>query len=207
MPLTGAQQTFVDTWSPYAASAGAALNLNPSLVLSQWAFESGWGSNSLSASYNVGAIKTGGPGGGSFAQYSSPGDFTQAYVSLMQRNYSNALGAQTASDFVNGLQNGRIGSYFGNDNAAAYLAGIENISARIGGVDAVPASLPTSNASGTGSGSSSGSATNSSGCGFDPRCWLSALGDWFKSGATRMGFVALGLVLLVGAFLVYRRDG
>lgn len=50
--MTAQQISFVKDSLQAAVSAGAAFNMNPMAILSQAAFESGWGTSNLSRKYN-----------------------------------------------------------------------------------------------------------------------------------------------------------
>ena len=50
--MTAQQIRFVKASLPAALSAGAAFNLNPVAILSQAAFESGWGTSNLAVKHN-----------------------------------------------------------------------------------------------------------------------------------------------------------
>jgi len=113
--------TFENTWAPYAVDVGRRLGVNPSIILSQWGLESGYGvGNSLG--FNVGSIKD--PQTGTWARYSSPAEFADAYAGLIQRVYPNAVGtADNASSFFNALAHGGAAgnlSYFGGESPQAY---------------------------------------------------------------------------------------
>ena len=125
MATTAQQQAFAGTYGPLAQAAGASLGVDPNLIYSQWALESGYGTNSLSQGYNVGSIMPGGVG----ASYASPQAFEQAYVGLIQNNFPNAVNTgSNASAFVQGLQLGTSGSYFGSQSAPSYLSSLTSIS-------------------------------------------------------------------------------
>jgi hypothetical protein len=125
MASTAQQQAFAGTYGPLAQAAGASLGVDPNLIYSQWALESGWGTNSLSQGYNVGSIMPGGVG----ASYASPQAFEQSYVGLIQSNFPNAVNTgANAGAFVQGLQLGRSGSYFGSQSAPSYLSSLTSIS-------------------------------------------------------------------------------
>ena len=125
MATTAQQQAFAGTYGPLAQAAGASLGVDPNLIYSQWALESGYGTNSLSQGYNVGSIMPGGVG----ASYASPQAFEQAYVGLIQNNFPNAVNTgSNAGAFVQGLQLGTSGSYFGSQSAPSYLSSLTSIS-------------------------------------------------------------------------------
>ena len=114
---------FENSWLDYAVKVGNDLGISPGVILAQWGLESGYGTNSLSASNNVGSITT---GAGAFASYSSPAEFATAFETLIKSRYPQAIG--TGSDvasYANALGNGTIGSYFGSQSADSYAAGIQ----------------------------------------------------------------------------------
>ena len=51
--MTAQQISFVKDSLQAAVSAGAAFNMNPMAILSQAAFESGWGTSDLSRKYHM----------------------------------------------------------------------------------------------------------------------------------------------------------
>lgn len=52
------KQEFLNAWGPYAQLASEKLNIKPSVILAQWAYESAWGTSDLSIrSGNMGGIK------------------------------------------------------------------------------------------------------------------------------------------------------
>jgi hypothetical protein len=110
---TSNQQSFAATYGPYAQQAGAKLGVDPNIVLGQWGIETGW---QTPASGNLAGISP----GGRIANYSSPQQFTDAYVSTISNNFPGAV--NTGSDaqaFNNGLVNGPKGSYYQGNNAAS----------------------------------------------------------------------------------------
>ena len=121
--LSALQNNFISTYSPYASQAGSALGVDPNVILSQWALESGWGTNSGSSGFNVAGI-----GGSNEAVYNSPSAFTNAYTNLIQNAYSGAtnVGSDIGS-FVGGLANGSNGSYFGNADPSTYGSSLGNV--------------------------------------------------------------------------------
>ena len=124
--LTTTQATFAEKWGGLAAQAASALGVSYGNVIGQWANESGNGTNSLTTkNNNPGAIMS----GGSFANFSTPQAFEQAYVSDVKNDFPGAVntGSNTQA-FVNGLQNGTYGSYFGTDNATNYEQNVASLS-------------------------------------------------------------------------------
>lgn len=121
---TAAQQSaFLSTYGPQAVTAGTAIGVDPNIVYSQWAMESGYGTNAQSAGYNVGGIMP----GGQAAVYASPADFTQNYINVIKQNDPNAVGTGSNTQaFVTGLQQGH---YFGTDSPSNYYNNVSAIAA------------------------------------------------------------------------------
>lgn len=116
------QQAFVANYGPYAQQAGSQLGVSPNVILGQWANESGWGVGGGAANQgNMAGITQ---AGGGYASYSSPQDFTNAYISTLQNpRYASALNTGSNSDaFVNGLYGG---GYF-TANPATYASNVSS---------------------------------------------------------------------------------
>ncbi len=104
-----------------AAQVGAQLGVDPSIIFAQWALETG-NFKHMSGTNNFGNIRS--AGGGPFKNYGSVDEFGNDYVQQMKRNFSGAIGVGSNSDqFSVGLDNGRLGSYFGGHQ---YLKDYEN---------------------------------------------------------------------------------
>ena len=75
------------------------------------------GKNSASKGYNGGSIMP----GGHMSVYTSQDDFVDHYVATITRNFPKVLntGADVKS-FVDGLKNGRYGTYFDGTEEAYY---------------------------------------------------------------------------------------
>ena len=114
--------SFLQTYGPLASQAGSTLGVDPSVILGQWALESGNGTNSLTLNNNnPGAIMP----GGNAASYSSPQQFEQAYVNTIQSDFPGAV--NTGSNilaFTDALGSGVNGSYYGTTSPASYASGI-----------------------------------------------------------------------------------
>ena len=133
---------FYDSMSGLAQQAGAALGVDPAVILAQWANESAYGTSNLATKNNNFAGITQKGVEGQWASYSSPTQFEQAYVSLIQRNFPAAenTGANTQA-FVTGLTKGPGGaSYIGTESADSYASKLASIEGN----------FPNSNASLTG---------------------------------------------------------
>lgn len=130
---TAAQvQAFASSWAPYAVSVGQRIGVDPNILLAQWGMESGYGTNSGSRQNNVAGITRDGVPG-HWASYGSQQDFADAFTSLVQRMYPNAV--NTGSDvnaYTQGLASGRSGSYFGTQSAASYAAAVQGGESAIG---------------------------------------------------------------------------
>ncbi len=104
-----------------AAQVGAQLGVDPALLYSQWALETG-SFKHFAGNNNLGNIRS--AGGGPFKNYGSLNDFGQDYIQQLRRNFSGAIGVGSNSNqFAVGLDNGRLGSYFGGHQ---YLKDYEN---------------------------------------------------------------------------------
>lgn len=202
--MNAAQAAFYSDWSPYAAQAGQALGVDPSVVLAQWALESGYGAHQP-GSYNVGGI--GGPG--NWQSYSSPQDFANAYVSLIQTGYPCAL--NTGSDamrFAQGLGSGAGGSYFGSADPVAYGNSLAQIAGAIPTVTVTPGDTPPAEP-GWGFGpnglqwfNTNGTTSATSPGGVSPGGLLSGTLSIIEELAIRIMLVLVGLVLLGSGFYV-----
>ncbi len=185
--MSGTQQNFSATYAPYAAQAGAALGVDPNVILGQWALESGYGTNTASQGYNVGSIMS----GGQPLSYASPSAFEQSYVNTIQTDFPNAVGSgSNVYAFANGLATGTLGSYFGSQSPSSYALGISGTEATLSGTQAgnvttlpqttVTAQAPTS--------------STSSGCGilnggvFTWSCWAGIAAD--------AAFVVMGIGMI-----------
>lgn len=95
---------FAALYGDAASRAGAALGVDPSVILGQWGLETGWGRSVIPGTNNLGNIKDFAGGGvaatdnmtGSrdkYRAYKTPNDFAADYVSLVQRKYPGALDA------------------------------------------------------------------------------------------------------------------
>ncbi|VWX63186.1 conserved hypothetical protein [Burkholderiales bacterium 8X] len=107
---------FAALYGDAASRAGAALGVDPSVILGQWGLETGWGRSVIPGTNNLGNVKDFAGGGvaatdnmtGSrdrYRAYPSPDAFAADYVSLVQRRYPGALGAGADPvKFAAGLQ-------------------------------------------------------------------------------------------------------
>lgn len=100
--LTGAVGTpdaFRQTYGAAAEKVGAALGVNPNVILGQWGHETAWGKKTV-GDYNFGNIK--GPGKSakdsqtgsmdSYRSYKSVDDFAKDYIDLIKTRYPGAVG-------------------------------------------------------------------------------------------------------------------
>lgn len=105
---------FKTKYGAAAAKAGAALGVDPSLVLGQWGEETAWGKKVIPGTNNLGNIKA--PTGvkardnqtgtaDSYAKFDSPDAFADRYVDLIKTTYPGAVGAgNDPKKFTAGLQ-------------------------------------------------------------------------------------------------------
>lgn len=142
---------FVKKYRPIAEQVGKEIGVDPNVILSQWALESGWGS-AVPAENNIAGIKdftgAGTPAKdnklgttSNYARFESPEVFGVYYSDMMQRQFPKAL--NTGSDigaFTRGLRSGRSGSYFEAD-PTKYAVGLTAIHNSLPGTE--PAPRPT----------------------------------------------------------------
>lgn len=113
------QQDFVNAMLPYATKAGERLGVDPYMIIAQSAHETGWGKHA--PNFNYFGIK--GKGGmqttkeflngqwvtvnAPFKGYASMEDSVNGYADFLLRNrrYQNALQAQDAMGFLQGIYN------------------------------------------------------------------------------------------------------
>jgi len=99
-----------------ATQAGAKLGVSPSLLYGQFAGETGNFTNSGAQNNNFSGFTTG------KTSFSSPSTFADYFVNQIQTNYPNAVGTgSNVGDYVAGLTNGRIGTYYAGANSAGQL--------------------------------------------------------------------------------------
>lgn len=96
---------FAQQYGPAAAKAGAALGVDPDLLLAQWGQETGWGKSVIPGTNNLGNIKAGKGQGGTAAtdnmtgsrdnylNFATPEDFADHYAGLVKTRYKGATGA------------------------------------------------------------------------------------------------------------------
>jgi len=139
---------FVKKYRPIAEQVGKEIGVDPNVILSQWALESGWG-KTVPAENNIAGIKdftgAGTPAKdnklgttANYARFESPEVFGVYYSDMMQRQFPNAL--NTGSDigaFTRGLRSGRSGSYFEAD-PTKYAVGLTAIHNSLPGTDQAP---------------------------------------------------------------------
>ncbi|MFM9427325.1 hypothetical protein RCH10_003781 [Variovorax sp. GrIS 2.14] len=116
VPRVSNPADFAATYGLAAERAGAALGVDPKVILGQWGLETGWGKSVIPGTNNLGNIKDFSGGGtaatdnmtGSrdkYRTYRTPDDFASDYVSLIQRKYPNAVGVgDDPSRFASGLK-------------------------------------------------------------------------------------------------------
>ncbi len=94
------QADFFDMALPYASQASEALKIPTSVILSQWALESAYGTSGLAGVYNLGGIKYSTKGYGQklpsgFASYASFADFTRDYIRVLKLPYYDDVRGKT----------------------------------------------------------------------------------------------------------------
>ncbi|MFZ9301569.1 MAG: glycoside hydrolase family 73 protein [Chitinophagaceae bacterium] len=131
---TTSKEEFIGYYKPLAVAVGKELGISAENILAQWGLETGWGKSIIPGTNNLGNIKdpTGqGPKAfdkaegsrDSYAKFSSLSDFGSAYVSLIKRNFPEALNSgDNSTAFTNGLKNGRVGAYATDPNYASKIA-------------------------------------------------------------------------------------
>jgi len=117
---------FIETYGPVAQQVSKEINVDPNLLLSQWALESRWGQSPMAKNYhNLGGIKDFSGHGfeakdnktGSmdkYVKFEDPEVFGMYYADQIKRNFP--LAVNTGADigaFTRGLATGKHGSYFG----------------------------------------------------------------------------------------------
>lgn len=106
---------FVGSYAPVAQKVGAALGVDPNILLGQWGLETGWGKHVVPGTHNLGNIK--GPGvaatdnqNGSndqYKSYASPDQFGGDFARLVATNYPDAAGAgDDAMAYAMAMKNG-----------------------------------------------------------------------------------------------------
>jgi flagellum-specific peptidoglycan hydrolase FlgJ len=96
---------FAQQYGPVAQAAGAKLGVDPQVLLAHWGQETGWGEHVIPGTNNLGNIKAVKGQSGvaatdnmdgtkdNYASYGSPQDFADRYVDLVNRRYTEAVGA------------------------------------------------------------------------------------------------------------------
>ena len=82
------QQAFLARWTASAKTAGSQLGIPYQWVLSQWAYESGWGTHP-NGTYNVAGIG----GAGNPVNFSSQSAFVKEYVSSIRSDFARQIDA------------------------------------------------------------------------------------------------------------------
>jgi hypothetical protein len=137
---------FSQSMAPYAIDAGATLGVDPNEILGQWGLESNYGtSQQAQSSNNFGGLMS---SSGAPLTFSSPADFTAAFIGYVQRMWPGAVNTgSNASAYVAGLSKQVQGpngttvtqSYFGinpngqQETAASYLSELQAAEAAIAG--------------------------------------------------------------------------
>lgn len=96
---------FAQQYGAAAAKAGAALGVNPDLLLAQWGHETGWGKSVIPGTNNLGNIKAGKGQGGvaatdngtgsrdKYMNFNSPEAFADHYANYVNTRYKGAAGS------------------------------------------------------------------------------------------------------------------
>ena len=84
MATTQEQQAFIKEFTPWAEQASQQLNISPSIILAQWALESGWNVNYVGDNvHNVAGLTTNGTNLMVFPSYAQ---MVQKYVEVMRND-------------------------------------------------------------------------------------------------------------------------
>jgi len=95
----GTPDAFRQTYGAAAEKVSKALGVDPNVILGQWGHETGWGKYVVPGTNNLGNIKGQGVKAkdnqtgstDSYAKYSTPDDFANAYIKLIKTNYPSAI--------------------------------------------------------------------------------------------------------------------
>lgn len=127
----GSVDAFVAEVAPVAHKVGARLGVDPAILIGQWGLETGWGKSVIPGTNNFGNIKDFSGNGvaatdnmtGSrdrYRQYASYDAFADDFAGLLERRYSDAIGAGAdALRFGSAL---KAGGYAEDPDYAAKLA-------------------------------------------------------------------------------------
>ena len=116
---------FVETYGPIAQQVSKQINVDPNVLISQWAIESGWGKSEMAKKHhNLGGVKDFSGKGfeakdsktGSvdkYVMFEDPEVFGMYYVDQIRRNFPYAMNSgPDAGAFARGLASGKHGAYF-----------------------------------------------------------------------------------------------
>ena len=206
--------TFYNEMGGLAEEAGAALGVDPSVILAQWANESAYGTSNLATKNNNFAGITQSGVEGQWASYQSPTQFEQAYVSLIQKNFPKAENSGTNTQaFVTGLTQGPGGaSYIGTESADSYASKLANIEGTLPNAQTMggPYGSMALNSKGTPATSGLSGAISKTVTGIGPQGgvanYLGLSGNWTKMGIS-IAFVLGGLFLIVSSIYLLKSNG
>ena len=128
------KQAFAEKYHDAAVRAGAQLGVDPSIIISQWGLETGWGKSIIPGTNNLGNIKDFSGKGVSaydkaekstskYKKYNSTDDFADDYVNLIKRKFPDAVGAgNDVNKFTAGLRPGEKGGYATDESYGTKLA-------------------------------------------------------------------------------------
>jgi hypothetical protein len=103
---TDQQQEFLRTYAPLAQKVGEQLDVDPNIIIGQWAHETGYGTNQGAKHNNLGGFTA---QDGNYFSYDSPEQFADHYVNTLKAKYPGAVDAGSdASKFSAGLRQGLL---------------------------------------------------------------------------------------------------
>lgn len=154
-------ESFVEKYTPVAQQVGKEIGVDPNVLLSQWALETGWGKNIIPGTNNLGNIKDFSGYGkeatdshtkskDKYIKFEDPEVFGMYYADMIKRQFPDAVNTGTdIGAFTRGLTTGKSGSYFEikPDDYAQRMANLHNM---IPGADQLPAPGAVSNTTATG---------------------------------------------------------
>jgi hypothetical protein len=110
-----------------ASQVGGRLGVDPSIIYSQWAHETGNFTNRGAQSLNnLAGIRM--PGSTEYRHFGSLGEFGNYYANLIQRRYPGAVGAQSVDQYATAL---KAGGYF-EDSLSNYERGMRSFAGAYG---------------------------------------------------------------------------
>jgi hypothetical protein len=110
-----------------ASQVGGRLGVDPSIIYSQWAHETGNFTNRGAQSLNnLAGIRM--PGSTEYRHFGSLGEFGNYYANLIQRRYPGAVGSQSVDQYATAL---KAGGYF-EDSLSNYERGMRSFAGAYG---------------------------------------------------------------------------